>query len=74
MTPTDPVNAPEHYKQGDVECIDAIEAIGIGKEYCRANAIKYLWRLADKGKPLEDAKKAQWYVNRLVETLEKESK
>ena len=67
---TDPINPP-HY-QGAVECIEAIEALGIGQAYCQATAIKYLWRLGRKGPALEDAKKAQWYVNRLVKQLEGE--
>ena len=69
---TDMVSSPPHYTQGNVEYMDAMEAIGIGEEACRAAAIKYLWRLRDKGKALEDARKAQWYVNRLVSQLEKE--
>jgi hypothetical protein len=69
---TDVVNSPPHYLQGGIECFDAIEAMGIGKEACRANAVKYLWRMEHKGKALEDARKAQWYVARLVSQLEKE--
>jgi hypothetical protein len=69
---SDIVNHPPHYLHGGIECFDAIEAMGIGKEACRANAVKYLWRMEHKGKALEDAKKAQWYVNRLVIQLEKE--
>ena len=34
------------------------------------NAIKYLWRLGHKGDPLTDARKAAWYVSRLIECLE----
>lgn len=69
---TDIVNHPPHYTQGAVECIEALEAIGIAADYCRGNAIKYLWRLDDKGKSLEDARKAQWYINRLIGYLEAE--
>ena len=66
----DPVNNPTHYQGvSGVECIDAIEAMGCGPEFCRANAVKYLWRLGKKGQALEDAKKAQWYINRLVQEL-----
>lgn len=65
----DPVNHPLHYGGNGIECIEAIEAMGIGPEFCRANAVKYLWRLDKKGNSLEDAKKAQWYVNRLVQQL-----
>lgn len=67
--PSDNVNHPPHYTQGGIECIEAIEAIGIGVDFCRGNAIKYLWRLGSKGESLEDARKAQWYVNRLVDRL-----
>jgi hypothetical protein len=67
----DPVNRPAHYTQGKVECIDAIEA-SMSPEafrgFCRGNAIKYLFRLGKKGPEAEDARKAQWYINRLVST------
>lgn len=62
---------PSHY-QGDVECIDALESIGVGVDYCRGNAIKYLWRLGKKGGALEDARKARWYIDRLIKQLEPE--
>jgi hypothetical protein len=69
----DNVNKPKHYNQGRVECIDAIESATMGKTgiqaVCTANVIKYLWRFEDKG-GLEDIKKAQWYLNKLIETYE----
>jgi hypothetical protein len=69
----DSVNKPKHYNQGKVECIDAIESATIGKTgiqaVCTANVIKYLWRFEDKG-GFEDIKKAQWYLNKLIETYE----
>ena len=72
----DNVNSPSHYTQADgLECIDAITAAVSGKSgieaVCVANVIKYLWRYELKN-GLEDVKKAQWYLNRLV--LELESK
>lgn len=67
----DMVNEPPHYKGvRGVECIEAIEAMGCGVEFCRANAVKYLWRLGKKGEALEDAKKCSWYVQRLIKQLE----
>lgn len=67
---TDVVNHPSHYTNGKVECIDAIEAATVGKTgieaVCVANVIKYLWRYEDKN-GLEDIKKAQWYLNKLIE-------
>jgi hypothetical protein len=60
---------PSHYKQGRVECIDAIEAATVHKKgldaVCTANVIKYIWRCEQKG-GVEDLKKAQWYLNRMI--------
>jgi hypothetical protein len=33
--------------------------------------MKYAWRLEDKDLPLEDAKKCEWYLKRLIEVLER---
>ena len=70
----DLVNNPPHYNKGGVECIDAIRA-ALGSElfqgYCNGNTIKYLWRHRYKGKPLEDLRKAQFYLERLI--LEQEN-
>lgn len=65
----DPVNHPDHYTQGRVECIDALKAATTGLEgieaVCTANAIKYLWRWKQKN-GAEDLRKAVWYINRLI--------
>ena len=70
------VEAPIHYQQGDIECIDALASATVGKTgieaVCVANIIKYLWRYESKGKPLQDVKKAQWYLNKLIQELENE--
>lgn len=70
---SDNVNHPQHYTQGGVECIDALKAATVGKTgieaVCVANVIKYLWRYEEKN-GLEDVKKAQWYINRLIQELE----
>lgn len=69
----DNVNHPSHYTQGKVECIDALESATIGKSgieaVCVANVIKYLWRYEEKN-GVEDVKKAQFYLNRLLAALE----
>jgi hypothetical protein len=71
----DPVERPRHYNNGSVECIDAIRA-ALGDEgfqaYCQGNVLKYLWRHKYKGKPVEDLRKCSWYLQRLIETIEKE--
>lgn len=70
----DNVNSPNHYTQAGIECIDAITAAVSGKDgieaVCVANVIKYLWRYELKN-GVEDVKKAQWYLNRLVSELDK---
>jgi hypothetical protein len=70
----DNVNSPSHYTQAGIECIDAITAAVSGKTgieaVCVANVIKYLWRYEMKN-GVEDVKKAQWYLNRLVSELDK---
>ena len=69
----DPVNSPNHYLAGSIECIDAIEASASSADafrgYCKGNVQKYLWRMEHKGKPKEDALKAQWYLNKLISTF-----
>jgi hypothetical protein len=69
----DPVESPVHYNTGSVECIEAIKASMSDTEfkgYLKGNAMKYLWRYDYKGKPVEDLKKAQWYLARLTEEVE----
>jgi len=70
MEESDPVN-PSHYKQGSIECIEAIKAaLGVGFiAYLWGNIIKYLWRYKDKN-GIEDLKKARWYLDRLIQEEE----
>ena len=64
----DNVNKPPHYNQSGIECIDAIQAAtGDGYEYyLQGNILKYLWRYRYKN-GIEDLRKAQWYLNKLIE-------
>jgi len=67
----DPVSAPQHYNAGNIECIDAIQESmtpDAFKGYCKGNALKYIWRMSYKGKPIEDLRKAIWYIERLIES------
>lgn len=70
---TDPVNHPDHYTRGKIECIDALAAATQGLNgmdaVCTANAIKYLWRWKYKN-GVEDLKKARWYLDRLIQEVE----
>jgi hypothetical protein len=67
---SDPVN-PSHYKQGSIECIEAIKAaLGVGFiAYLWGNILKYLWRWPNKN-GIEDLKKARWYLDRLIQEEE----
>lgn len=68
---------PNHYRNGKIECIEALESATVNKKgieaICVANTIKYLWRYEDKN-GVEDVKKAKWYLERLIESLESNSK
>ena len=51
--------------------IDAMVG-GRGKlDHYRASIVQYIWRCFDKGDTLTDLKKARWYINRLIDKLEK---
>ena len=68
---TDAIN-PQHYQKGSVECIEAIEASMTEeafKGFLKGNCIKYLYRYEDKN-GIEDLKKAQWYLSRLIKELD----
>lgn len=67
---TDPVERPSHYVNGEIECIDAIQAATTQEEFegfLRGNVLKYLWRCNLKSNKTEDLNKARWYLNRLIE-------
>ncbi|MEN0657220.1 DUF3310 domain-containing protein [Proteus mirabilis] len=70
---TDNVNNLPHYASGDIECIDAIKS-SMTREaflgYLKGNIQKYVWRYEKKINPVEDLKKAHWYMTRLVSELE----
>lgn len=70
----DMVNHPAHYTKGDIECIDAIAAAvtdltGI-EAVCTGNIIRYIWRWKHKN-GLEDVKKCRWYIDLLINKLQK---
>lgn len=69
----DPVNQPQHYASGEIECIDAIRASMTKEAFCgylKGCAQKYFWRYEKKINPVEDIKKARWYSERLIKELE----
>lgn len=69
----DVVNHPKHYTvhPSGVECIQITEHMN----FCLGNAMKYIWRAGDKHEtPLEDLKKARWYIDREIQRLENNEK
>jgi hypothetical protein len=67
----DMVNNPPHYNKAGIETIEAIQAMtGNGfQSYLQGNILKYLWRYQYKN-GIEDLKKAQWYLNRLISEVD----
>ena len=66
---SDRVNHPPHYTAGGIETIDFIEAKDLN--YRLGNVIKYVSRAEKKENPLEDLKKAKWYLEREIATRER---
>ena len=78
---TDMVNHPPHYASSPIECIDAMEAMTSQNRqygtfltghqmYLWQVIFKYIWRFPFKEKPVEDLKKAKFYLERLINRLE----
>ena len=80
MQKEDKVNSPSHYnwlkKLAGVEVIDITRHL----DFDLGNAVKYILRAGrkteegydDKAKTIEDLKKAVWYINDKIKTLENE--
>lgn len=65
----DPINNPSHYAEGrQYEPIAVIEDWQLN--YRLGNAVKYISRAGRKQNAIEDLRKAVWYIEREIETLE----
>lgn len=64
---SDAVDHPSHYNSGKIEVIDAIEDWNLG--FHLGNVVKYIARSPHKGTPIEDLKKAKWYLDRYIENV-----
>ena len=62
------VDHPDHYNQGKIEVIDAIEDWDLN--FNEGNVVKYVARHRHKINPLEDLKKAKWYLDRIIRKYE----
>ena len=78
LTSVDSVNHPAHYTAGKTEVIDVLEdcvkaapdpVLGC----LQWQVIKYLSRMWLKNDPYEDARKAQWYLTRLINRMATEA-
>lgn len=80
-----PVEHPSHYTSGGIECIDAMKAMLSGYEqtkivtkfywhFLSGQVLKYLWRWPLKERPLQDLKKASWYLDKLISDVEAQDK
>lgn len=74
----DMVNHPPYYQTGKVQCINCMESVA--KMYdgefavSVSQVIKYLYRAPTKQNFMQDLKKAQWYMNRLIKLASKTNK
>ena len=76
MSRKEQVNHPNHYNQGQYECIAVMESIyGIEAtmNFCLLCAFKYTWRTNDKD-GIQDIDKAIWYLQKYKELQERSQK
>jgi hypothetical protein len=66
----DPVNKAAHYNTGRFEVIEVLSDWGLDGNAYLWNAVKYIARHAHKANPLQDLKKARYYLDRAIERLE----
>lgn len=69
------VNHPAHYggENNLYECIKVLKAWLSPEEYkgfLKGNVIKYLCRQGKKDESKQELKKAEWYLEKLIETFE----
>ncbi|MCL42434.1 DUF3310 domain-containing protein, partial [Listeria monocytogenes] len=70
----DNVNNPSHYTAGGIETLDYIKAkVSDYPSYAVGNILKYVSRYEHKN-GIEDLKKAQFYLNDLIEWMESDCK
>lgn len=71
----DLVNHPKHYNNSPAKCScgKSIECIEITRHlnFNLGNAMKYIWGCDLKSNPIQDLKKAVWYLQDEINKLEK---
>jgi len=69
MRENDPVSSPNHYHSpANIELVDVISHLN----YCRSNAIKYIFRAGKKSKDTEvqDLQKALWCIQKELSLID----
>lgn len=68
----DPVHHPSHYTwlPGGLEVIDVTENFN----FCLGNALKYIMRAGHKDDPIQDLRKAIWYLDREIKRREENTR
>lgn len=67
---SDAVNSPPHYQRGKMETIQLMEnqmSVDRFLGYLEGSIIKYISRYEHKKNPLEDLRKAEWFLKKLIE-------
>ena len=77
IRPYEKIKHPDHYQSENIEAIDVIEDVirhapDPVSGMLLGNTLKYLLRVWFKACPHQDAKKARWYLDRLIQHLESE--
>jgi hypothetical protein len=64
------VDHPDHYQGNKFEVIDIIEDFKLG--FHLGNVVKYVLRAGKKDATVQELEKARWYLDRYIQTLNKE--
>jgi len=64
------VDHPDHYQGNKFEVIDIIEDFQLG--FHLGNVVKYILRAGKKDATIQELEKAKWYLDRYIQTLNKE--
>ncbi len=65
----------DHYLQMSIEPWDIIDSFPLEQQigFYRGNALKYIMRMGSKDARLKEIKKAEHYLQKLIEVLENET-
>ena len=71
----DDINFPAYYHKGGIDVIGFAErqfSVEERRGFYRISALKYITRFQDKGAPINDLKKAKFFIDKLIELEEME--